>query len=98
MNRICECKQKSISSVVAGDLVLEVSEEASLGLLPLTMLVNDPFLIFEELSVLDEGFMDIGLAVSTSSTVSVRMSFNGDTGVGMSTSVNVSLSVRVGVG
>jgi len=92
--RVCECKQKSIISVVlAGDLVLKVSEEASLGLLPLTMLIDDPFLIFEELSVLDEGLVDIGLAVSTSGTVG--MSSNGDSSVGMSTSMDVSFSVGV---
>jgi len=79
--------------VLAGDLVLKVSEEASLGLLPLTMLIDDPFLIFEELSVLDEGLVDIGLAVSTSGTVG--MSSNSDSSVGMSTSVDVSLSVGV---
>lgn len=96
MNRVCECKQKSIISVVlAGDLVLKVSEEASLGLLPLTMLIDDPFLIFEELSVLDEGFVDIGLAMSTSSAVSVSVSFDSDSSVGMSTSVDVRFSVGV---
>ena len=83
--------------MVAGDLVLKVSEEASLGLSPLTMLIDDPFLIFEELSVLDEGLVDIGLAVSTSGTVG--MSSSGDTSsdssVGMSTSVDVRFSVNV---
>lgn len=93
--RVCECKQKSIISlgVVAGDLVLKVTEEASLGLSLLTVLIDDPFLIFEELSVLDEGFVNIGLAVSTSGTVG--MSSSSDSSVGMSTSVDVSLTVGV---
>jgi len=78
--------------VVASDLVLEVSEEASLLLLLLTMLIDDPFLIFEELSVLDECLVDIGLAMGTSSTMSVGTSFNVDSSSSMSTSVSNSVS------
>jgi len=97
------CKQISISSVVvASDLVLEVSEEASLGLLPLTMLIDDPFLIFEELAVLDESLMDIGLAMGTSSTVSMCMTFGASVDMSsclnMSTCVNMTFSVSMSVG
>ena len=94
--------------MVAGDLVLEVTEESSLGLSLLTMLIDNPFLIFEELSVLDEGLVNIGLAMGTSSTVSMSVTFNGDTRmnlgasmnmtftVGVATSVDVTFTVRVG--
>ena len=71
----------------------------------MTVLINDPFLIFEELSVLNEGLVDVGLAVGTSSAMSmtVRVAFNSDSGVSVSTGVsvrttmNVGLSVGVGV-
>lgn len=72
------------SVVVAGDLVLESSEETSLGLLPLTMLIDNPFLIFEELSVLNEGLVDIGLARDTSGTLNARRTLNASRSMNMS--------------
>jgi len=87
-------QQKSISSVVvAGELVLESSEESSLCLLSLTVLINDPFLIFEELTVLNEGLMNVGLSVGTSSTVGV--SFGSNSSVNMSSSVGMSSRMRM---
>jgi len=50
--------------VVTSDLVLEVTEETSLLLLLLTMLISDPFLIFEEMSVLLKSLMNVGGALS----------------------------------
>jgi len=97
-------QQKSISSVVAGKLVLESTEESSLCFLLLTVLINDPFLIFEELAVLNEGLVNIGLSVGTSSTVSVVVGINMSasvdmgSGVSMSSSVGVAISVRMAVG
>ena len=64
-------QSETIRSVVSGNLVLEVSEESLLGLLSVSVLVHDPFFIFEEMPVLFEGFVDIGLAMDSSTTVSV---------------------------
>lgn len=93
VNRFACANKKSVISVVAGDLVLEIAEEASLCLLLVTMLINDPFLIFEELAVLNESLMNIGLAVGTSSTMSVRVAFNSDSSSGTSMNMSCSMSV-----
>jgi len=44
--------------VVAGDLVLEVSEESSLLLLLVAFLINNPFLVFKEMAILLKGLVD----------------------------------------
>lgn len=54
---------------MSGDLVLELSEETSLLLSLDSSFIDNPFLIFEELSVLNEGLMNIGLSVSSSGSV-----------------------------
>jgi len=56
-----------VAVVVAGDLILKVTEETSLLLLLGTMLISNPFLIFKELSVLFEGLVNVSGSSVTSS-------------------------------
>lgn len=65
----------SYSVMVTSDLVLQVSEEASLLLSLDSSFINNPFFIFEELTVLNQLFVDIGLTVS--STVGSTMYSSG---------------------
>jgi len=49
--------------VVTSDLVLEVTKESSLLLGFVTLVIDNPFLIFEELSVFNESLMNLGSTV-----------------------------------
>jgi len=54
--------------VLAGDLVLKVSEETSLLLLLLTVLIGNPFLVFKEVTVLFEGLVNMSSSSSVTCT------------------------------
>lgn len=77
--------------MVSGDLVLEVTEESLLGLLSVSLLIDNPFFVFEELSVLFESFVDIGLAMDSSATVDVGRSMR----VGVTFAMYVTGSMHV---
>ena len=66
--------------VVAGDLILDVTEESSLLLLLLTLLINNPFLVFKELSVLLEGLVDVGGAFASSGVALGHLGGSGGVG------------------
>lgn len=95
--------------VVTSDLVLHLSEEASLLLSLDSSIIDNPFLIFEELSVLDESFVNIGLTMYSGSTLdgntgtktsvkatSGSASFSDLSSLGSSTD-KVSIAMSVGV-
>lgn len=77
--------------VVAGDLVLEVAEESSLLLLLFSLLINNPFLIFEEFSILNKCLMHMGSALASSQVCL----FNLGGSSGVSTSVDISVGMAV---
>jgi hypothetical protein len=54
--------------VVTGDLVLEVTKESSLLLGFVTMVIDNPFLIFEEVSIFNQNLVDTSLAMALSSS------------------------------
>ncbi len=89
-------QSSSVSSlVVSSDFVLEVAEEASLCLLLLTVLIDNPFLIFEELSVLDKSLVNIGLATDSSSALGLSLETNVSLHANISMDVSGSLRLNV---
>jgi len=54
--------------VVTGDLILEVTKESSLLLGSGTLIIDNPFLIFEELSIFNQNFVDTSSAMGLSSS------------------------------
>jgi len=82
--------------VLAGDLVLKVSEETSLLLLLLTVLIGNPFLIFKEVAILLEGLVNMSGGSSMTCT-RVGLSYLGSSG-GVSTSSSVYISINVSSG
>jgi len=82
--------------VLAGDLVLKVSEETSLLLLLLTVFIGNPFLIFKEVAILLEGLVNMSGGSSMTCT-RVGLSYLGSSG-GVSTSSSVYISINVSSG
>jgi len=65
LTHINTCLMTEFSVVVTSDLVLEVTKESSLLLGSVTLVIDNPFLIFEELSIFYEDLMNLGGTVLT---------------------------------